>query len=95
MSAISFWEIAMLQAKGRVAVPEDVSLWRQEQLAQGIIELPVDGAIAARAGGLPDMHGDPADRIIVATVLGGHSLLTADERILSWSGPLDSQDARE
>ncbi len=41
------------------------------------------------------MHGDPADRLIVATALGGHQLLTADQRILNWPGPLSRLDARE
>ena len=33
--------------------------------------------------------------IIVATALGGHQLLTADDRILGWSGDLNRLDARE
>ena len=41
------------------------------------------------------MHGDPADRIIVATAMEGHRLVTADERILRWDGDLDRLDARE
>ena len=32
---------------------------------------------------------DPADRLIVATALDGHQLVTADERILAWPGKLD------
>ena len=62
---------------------------------QGLIEIPVDGAIVARAGLLTDIHGVPADCIIVATALGGHKLVTADERILGWSGNLDRLDARQ
>ena len=48
----------------------------------------VNGAIAIRAVGLADFHADPADRLIVATALEGHRLVTADERILGWTGPL-------
>ena len=61
----------------------------------GVIEIPVDGAIAARAGLLTDMHGNPADRIIVATAMEGHRLVTADERILGWNGDIGRLDARE
>ena len=43
----------------------------RDLLDQGLIEIPVDGGIAARAGLLPDMHGDPADRIIVGNRYGG------------------------
>jgi PIN domain nuclease of toxin-antitoxin system len=38
---------------------------------------------------------DPADRLIVATALAGHRLMTADQRILSWPGRLCRLDAGE
>ena len=95
VSAMSFWEVALLREKGRIAFPEDVSIWRREQLEQGVIEIPVDGEIGILANGLGNFHADPADRIIVATALRGHRLMTADERILAWSGNLDRLDAKE
>ena len=95
LSAISFWEIAMLRDKGRIRYPDDVVLWRQEQLGQGLAEIPVDGEIGIRASSLVHFHADPADRIIVSTALGGHRLVTADERILAWGGRLARLDARE
>ena len=95
ISAITFWEIAMLRNKGRLSYPENVSQWRREQLSQGTVEIPVDGEIGIRANNLPNFHPDPADRIIVATALEGHRLVTADELILGWSGSLDRLDARE
>ena len=95
MSAMSFWEMAMLRAKGRIGFSEDVGRWRLEQLGQGLIEIPVDGDIGIRANALADFHADPADRIIVATALSGHRLVTADERILSWVGSLARLDARQ
>ena len=95
VSSISFWEMAMLREKGRINYPDDVGLWRREQLEQGLVEIPVDGEIGIRACGLPEFHADPADRIIVATALGGHRLVTADERILAWSGNLSRLDARK
>ena len=57
-------------------------------MEQGLIEIPVDGEIGIRANALQDFHPDPADRIIVATALNGRRLVTADERILDWSGDL-------
>ena len=95
VSAFTFWEVAMLRAKDRVDSPEDVAAWRRELLGQGLIEIPVDGDIGIRANALAGFHSDPADRIIVATALGGHRLVTADERILAWSGSLDRRDARQ
>ena len=93
VSAFTFWEVAMLRTKGRIDFPEDVAAWRLELLAQGLIEIPVDGEIGIRANLLQDFHPDPADRIIVATAMNGHTLVTADARILDWSGDLDRLDA--
>ncbi len=89
VSSISFWEIAMLKSKNRINFPESLELWRRVQLEQGMVEFPVDGRIGLRAAVLDDFHPDPADRLIVATALEGHRLLTADERILGWTGELD------
>lgn len=93
-SAFSFWEIALLHHKGRIKLLQDITSWRARLLDDGLIEIPVDGDIAIRSYNLADFHADPADRIIVATALGGHSMVTADERILSWSGQLRRIDAR-
>ena len=93
VSAFSFWEVAMLRDKGRLDFPEDVAAWRRELLGQGLIEIPVDGEIGIRANMLTDFHADPADRIIVATAMSGHLLVTADRRILDWPGDLQCVDA--
>ena len=95
VSAMTFWEVAMLRSKDRLDFPEDVGLWRRELLRQGLAEIPVDGEIGIRASALPDFHADPADRIIVATAQAGHRLVTGDERILAWGGNLARLDARE
>ena len=95
VSAMSFWEVAMLQDKGRFTLRREVGAWRTTLLEEGLIEIPVNGAIAAAAGSLPDMHGDPAGRVIAATALDGHLLVTADRRLLDWPGDLDTLDARQ
>ena len=85
----------MLKGKGRLRFPDDVGTWRREQIDQGISEIPVDGDIGFRAADLRGFHGDPADRIIVATALAGHQLVTADRRILEWLGALNCLRATE
>ena len=84
----------MRMEKGRIQLPTDLDSWRRDLLRYGLVEIPVSGEIAMRAGLLPDMHGDPCDRLIVATALEGHELVTADARILAWPGPLRRSDAR-
>ncbi len=87
--AISFWEIAMLINRNRIDFPENLERWRRVQLEQGVIEIPVDGTIGLRAVQLAGLHSDPVDRLIVATALDGHRLVTADRRLLDWRGELD------
>ncbi len=42
------------------------------------------------------LHKDPADRLLVAvSINAGFRLLTADEKILAWSGKLDRIDCRD
>lgn len=86
----------MLVERKKIELTFDVGTWRRDLLANGVVEIPVDGEIGIRAASLNSLLGDPADRIIVATALvGGHRLVTADQRILRWSGPLDSLPAAD
>ena len=94
VSAITFWELALLHQKGRMRIFADIRSWRAALLNEGLIEIPVDGDIGIRANGLANFHADPADRIIVATALEGHQLVTADQRILDWPGDVMRLDAR-
>lgn len=95
VSAISFWEIAMLLSRQKLTLDTSVATWRQQVLQLGIREVAVSGDIGIAAVELSDFHADPADRIIAATAASqGATLLTADERLLSWQGPLRRHDAR-
>ena len=93
-SVISVWEVALLLSKNRLTLNVTALQWRESLLAAGFVEIPVDGAIAARSVALPDFHDDPADRIIVATAQEGHQLITDDRRILDWPGQLNRFPAR-
>lgn len=85
VSAVSFWECAMLHARGRIMLPETPAAWRADLLQAGLIEWPVDGTIAILAADLVSLHKDPADRFIVATaIVHRATLMTADERLLEW-----------
>jgi PIN domain nuclease of toxin-antitoxin system len=93
--ALSFWEAALLQTRGRLALPAEPEEWRGQLLADGLIELPVDGNAALRAVGLGGLPNDPVDRLIVATALHhGAALMTADERLLGWNHAMARHDAR-
>jgi len=88
ISAISVWEIAMLEARGRLSFPLTCSDWIHKALnAPGISLVPLSPEIAIESSRLPDdFHGDPADRIIVATArILGATLVTQDTHILNYS----------
>ena len=96
VSAISFWEVAMLVEKGRVRVDMDLSVWRKDLLQQGLLELPLTGDIAIKAAELKSLHGDSADRLIAATALQHSlSLLTADEKLLNCKLAVKRYDASQ
>lgn len=88
VSAISIWEVAMLEAKGRISLSRPVDDWVHAALrAPGVRLLPLSPEIAIESTRLPGApQGDPADRILMASarVLGGQ-LATCDRRILDYS----------
>jgi len=93
--AICFWEIAMLVAKQRLTLQMDLNVWRFELLQTGLLEIPLQGSTAIRAGQLISFHGDPADRMIVSTAIeNSATLITADEKILAWDQLLLKINAR-
>ena len=94
ISTMSFWELAMLVAKGRLRSRKSVSERRAELISSGVRELPVTGEIAILAAELENLNGDPADRIIAATAIAHDAILvTADEKLLRWRHRLKRQDA--
>src|SRR3984885_8587496 len=88
ISVISIWELAMLESRGRVALPMNIRTWVDQALSKpGISVTPLTPEIAIESVHLPgDLHGDPADRMLVATarVLGA-TLLTKDAQLLRYA----------
>ena len=88
VAAISAWEIAMLVAKGRLALDREVGEWLDAALAlPGLRLAPLDPQVAVDSTRLPgDPHGDPADRMIVATARRHTAtLITDDAQVLAYS----------
>lgn len=98
VSVLSAWEVAMLDAKRRVALSLECTAWVDRALsATGIHLEPLTPAIAiasTRLAGFADR--DPVDRMLVATArLTGATLVTRDRRILDYAakGYLRALDA--
>ena len=95
VSAITFWETAMLVEKGRLEINIELSIWRKNLLESGLKEIPLSGAMGILASELKNFQGDPVDRMIAATALEtSATLATADKKILAWPGLTEKQDAR-
>lgn len=86
VSSVSVWELLMLVRKGRLelAVSPDAFLRRAERLSY-IEYVPIDNQIARAAVELPDVHADPADRLILATaVVLSCPLVSKDRRFADY-----------
>lgn len=70
--AISFWEVAMLAARGRIELRQSPESWRGDWLRAGLEEIALDGALAVAA----TARGRAA------------TLITADQAMLRWPWPL-------
>jgi PIN domain nuclease of toxin-antitoxin system len=93
VSAISFWELAMLVAKGCLSAMTSASLHREKITSSNIHEIPLTGDVGILAASL-NLHGDPADRLIVATaIVHKATLMTADRALLRWRNALPRQNA--
>ena len=83
VSAISVWELFMLVKKGRLelTITPEAMLRRAERLSY-LQFVEVDHHMARRSVVLPDIHGDPADRLIVATAQElGCTLISRDRHL--------------
>jgi PIN domain nuclease of toxin-antitoxin system len=88
LSAISVWEFAMLEAKGRIRVEMDCLDWVTEATRRlGLQVVPLSTAISVASTRLPgDLRGDPADRIIVASARHlGAVVVTRDRALLGYA----------
>jgi PIN domain nuclease of toxin-antitoxin system len=88
VSPVTAWEIGMLCAASRLVVRPSPQDWFARLLERPGVQLaPLTPEVAIEASFLPGKpHGDPADRLLVATARHlGATLVTRDRRILDYS----------
>jgi PIN domain nuclease of toxin-antitoxin system len=88
VSAASAWEIAVKVGIGKLRLGQPLLSWWQTRLASArATELAVSAAHAAALEGLPPVHRDPFDRLLVAQAnLEGLTLMTGDDVVLRYPG---------
>jgi len=88
-SSASLWEIAIKRGLGRDDFQVDVRLLRRGLLDNGYHELAITGIHAVAVDGLPPIHKDPFDRILIAqSMVEGILLLTADPLVARYPAPV-------
>lgn len=88
-SAVSLLELGARQNLARGDLRADPRLLRRGLLDNGYEELPVTGAHALAVDGLPKLHADPFDRMLIAqATVEGTPLLTADPLVAQYHGPV-------
>jgi PIN domain nuclease of toxin-antitoxin system len=88
-SAASLWEIAIKTGLGRDDFRVEPRVLRRALLDNGYVELPITSEHAVNVDGLPPLHKDPFDRLLLAQALvEGITLLTADAQLARYRGPV-------
>jgi PIN domain nuclease of toxin-antitoxin system len=86
-SPASIWETAIKHAQARSDFRADPYVLRYRLLANGYIELPINSEHAIAIAGLPQIHKDPFDRILIAqAIIEGVPLVTVDQAVLQYPG---------
>lgn len=88
-SAVSLWEIAIKRSIGKLDRGIDPGTIHRELIEMGYEELPVLGLHVIAVEGLPWIHKDPFDRLLIAqATVEGITLLTVDPTIARYPGPI-------
>lgn len=88
-SSASLWEIAIKRGLGRKDFQVDPRVLRRGLLDNGYLELAITSEHAVAVDGLPPIHKDPFDRLLVAqSMIEGITLLTADSLLARYPGPI-------
>ena len=89
-SSASIWEIVIKRGRGREDFQVDPLALRLGLLESGYGELAVTSEHALAVRGLPPIHKDPFDRILVAqAMVEGITLLTSDPLVAQYPGPVE------
>ncbi len=87
-SSASIWEVAIKNGLNRKDFRVDPQALVRALAQGGFAELPVSVAHAAAVDGLPAIHRDPFDRMLVAQAYAEPMTLLTNDAILAGYGPL-------
>lgn len=86
LSAASVWEMVIKAQLGNLTLQLPLADIVSQQQANGLLVLPVTLAHVLAVAGLPPIHKDPFDRVLVAQANGeGAELVSADQVVRQYS----------
>ena len=90
LSAVSLWETTVKYQLGKLPLPESPEAYMPAMRQQHqIASLSLDEISVSRLAGLPLLHRDPFDRMLICQTLAhGLVLVTVDEIIAGYSVPV-------
>lgn len=81
--------MAIKSGRGRSGFAVDAAMFRRGLLRAGYLELAITGEHASAVSDLPNLHGDPFDRLLLAQAgVEACLLLTSDARLAAYPGPV-------
>jgi PIN domain nuclease of toxin-antitoxin system len=90
-SAASLWEVVIKRRFGREDFKADARLLRRGLLDNDYVELSIGSDHVTAIENLPPLHKDPFDRLLIAqATVEGITLLTTDELVSQYPGPIQS-----
>ncbi len=90
-SVASLWEVAIKRSLGREDFRVDPRLLRRGLVDNGYEELAILGKHAVAVDGLPPLHKDPFDRLLIAqSLIEGITLLTVDPLVARYPAPVQA-----
>ena len=82
VSSVSFWEMALLVKKGRIAT-QDVSVWKDQLLEHsGVRLLDPTADEMIRSVSLPTHHKDPFDRLLILQATKNNMLFVTQDKTI-------------
>lgn len=89
-SIAALWEIGIKKSIGKLRVPFSLTELADCCRSQRIMILPIHPAHIDALGQLPNIHGDPFDRLLIAQAwTEGLTIVTKDEKIRRY--PVETQ----
>jgi PIN domain nuclease of toxin-antitoxin system len=86
LSVVNYWEVVIKSKKGLLHINDPVGWWNRTIESLGSTILSIRANHVSALSGLPDLHKDPFDRMLLAQAAAeGLTLITSDSQMRRYS----------